>query len=282
MKTAISPIIEPEELMQIASSGSPILVDARGGEEAKARYDAKHLKGALFVDLDNQLAAIKDDPAQGGRHPLPSPTAFSKLLGTLGISKQSHVIVYDDKSAANAAARFWWMLVAAGHEKVQVLNGGFHAAEQAGFPLASGEETTEVTSEYDFEDWLLPLAGLEKVEHATQDDEFLIVDVRDAQRYAGYREPIDLIAGHIPSAVNAPFEENLDEEGRFHSPEKLKNRYLKLFEGRPAENVIVHCGSGVTACHSLLAAAYAGLDIPTLYVGSWSEWSRNEKPMVIR
>jgi thiosulfate/3-mercaptopyruvate sulfurtransferase len=188
-------------------------------------------------------------------------------------------VVYDDKNGSNAAARFWWMLKSVGHKKVQVLDGGFHAAIKAGFPTSSKTEIPLKTEPYKIENWLLPLADIHEIDKVAQDTNFLVVDVRDEQRYNGEKEPIDLIAGHIPGAINIPFTTNLDSDGFFLSPEELKNNYSKEFGDRAAENIIVHCGSGVTACHTLLALAYAGLEIPKLYVGSWSEWSRNDRPI---
>ncbi len=117
------------------------------------------------------------------------------------------------------------------------------------------------------------------MERATHDDNYIVIDVRDKDRFNGEKEPIDLIAGHIPGAINIPFTSNLDSNGFFLAPEKLRNLYLEAIKDRDPDNVIVHCGSGVTACHSILAMAHAGLKVPRLYVGSWSEWSRNNKPM---
>ncbi|HEY4629388.1 MAG TPA: sulfurtransferase, partial [Flavobacterium sp.] len=204
---------------------------------------------------------------------------FSKTLTSLGITPISHVVVYDDKNGANAAARFWWMLKSVGHNKVQVLDGGFQAAVKAGFPTSSKIEIPLTKEPYKIENWLLPLADIHEIDKVAQNHDFLVVDVRDQERYNGEKEPIDLIAGHIPGAINIPFTTNLDSNGFFLSPEKLKNNYLKEFGNKAAQNIIVHCGSGVTACHTLLAIAYAGLEIPKLYVGSWSEWSRNNRPI---
>jgi thiosulfate/3-mercaptopyruvate sulfurtransferase len=171
------------------------------------------------------------------------------------------------------------MLRSAGHNKVQVLDGGLQGAIKAGFPTSSKIEIPLQKEPYKIAQWLLPLADIHEIDTVALDPDFLVVDVRDAPRYRGETEPIDLIAGHIPGAVNIPFTTNLDSNGFFLSPEELKENYLKEFGDKKAENIIVHCGSGVTACHMLLAIAYAGLDIPKLYVGSWSEWSRNNRPI---
>nr|WP_068886661.1 sulfurtransferase [Pedobacter panaciterrae] len=270
-------IIQPEELI-LLSKGEYILFDVSAG--SKTRYDEQHLNGAFYLDLNTDLADIKDF-AVGGRHPLPSFEHFSEVLTKHGVTKDSHVIVYDDKNGSNAAARFWWMLTSIGHQKVQVLNGGYDAAVKAGFAVVSEVPVAKQTEPYQITEWLLPLAEIDEVEAAGNSDSHAVIDVRDANRFAGLTEPIDLIAGHIPGAINIPFTENLDVNGAFLAPEILKEKYSKALANYKTENVIVHCGSGVTACHTLLAMDYAGLEIPKLYVGSWSEWSRNNKKMIL-
>jgi thiosulfate/3-mercaptopyruvate sulfurtransferase len=271
------PIIHPNKLTQLKEY---ILIDVRTGANAQETYEKAHLKGALWVDLEYQLATKSDNAADGGRHPLPSIEKFSDVLTQLGITPESWVIMYDDKNGSNAAARFWWMLKAVGHQKVQVLDGGMGAAIKAGFPMSDNKETPQFQNLYKADKWILPLKELEAVEHATHDDNFLIIDVRSKERFDGLVEPIDLIAGHIPNAINIPFTDNLDADGFFLPPLVLKAKYEAAFNKKSAKNVIVHCGSGVTACHTLLALDYAGIEIPSLYVGSWGEWSRNDFPMV--
>lgn len=273
----LSAIIEPEELV-LPGKNDFVLFDVSAG--SKSRYDEQHLNGAFYLDLNTDLANIKDFAA-GGRHPLPVLGDFARLLGKYGVTKDTHVIVYDDKNGANAAARFWWMLRSIGHEKVQVLNGGYTAAVVAGFTVNAELPSAKQTEPYQLTAWQLPLAEIDEVEFAAHGDHHVIIDVRDANRFAGLTEPIDLIAGHIPSAINIPFTENLDEHGAFLKPEILKEKYSKVLADYKTENVIVHCGSGVTACHTLLAIDYSGLEVPKLYVGSWSEWSRNNKKMIL-
>lgn len=279
METTFPPIIQASELLQLYTSASIIIIDARSGKEAKSNYESKHLEGALFLDLDKDLAEVNNDPSIGGRHPLPKIEDFAKTLSTIGLSKKSHVVIYDDKNGSNAAARLWWMLKSIGHEKVQVLNGGIQEAEKVNFPMSSKSEVIKKTEGYEFYDWKFPLADLDEVEKVAQMENCTVIDVRDADRYHGKVEPIDLIAGHIPGAINIPYSENLSENGLFLSPSDLKDKYEDIFKKTESKNIIVHCGSGVTACHTLLAMAYAGLEIPKLYVGSWSEWSRNDKPI---
>ncbi|MBC6368301.1 sulfurtransferase [Algoriphagus sp. AK58] len=274
-----SPIISAEDLKTILGRKGLILVDARNSPNPKQTFAQGHLKGARFVDPNEDLADIKENLAIGGRHPLPEVSDFCVVLGRLGITPESHVVVYDDQNGANAAARMWWMLRALGHENVQVLEGGFQAGVAAGIPTSSAADQGEETMPYPASGWNLGIASMEEVEAVAWDKNHLVIDVRSSERYRGEQEPIDLIAGHIPGAVNMPLTENMDKEGKFLSPEEIKARYLPLMGELPNENIIIHCGSGVSACHTLLAMDYAGLGIPKLYVGSWSEWSRNDKPI---
>ena len=277
MSHKLSPILNPEELIQLQNSSEIVLIDARAGANAEENYKNEHLKGARYVDLNKDLATV-DNPANGGRHPLPSLEKFSQVLSKLGISPISHVIIYDDKNGSNAAARFWWMLRAIGHEKVQVLNGGFQEAIKTDFPVSS--ETEDYTpTDYKVSEWKLAVADIEDVEKARNNSENIVIDVRDKNRFDGLTEPLDLIAGHIPGAINVPFSENLKDDGFYKSAEELNKKYKSILGNIKPEDVIVHCGSGVTACHTLLAMDYAGIEIPKLYVGSWSEWSRNDREM---
>ena len=279
MKQHISPIINVTDLVELYKLESTVLIDASNGINAQLNYEVKHLDGALFVNLNSKLVDIKDNVANGGRHPLPTIEQFSNTLMSLGISPESHVIIYDDKNGANAAARFWWMLKAIGHKKVQVVNGGFQEAEKLNFRINSNKVKAKKIAPYKIEEWQLPTISLIAIEKASQTKNNTIIDVRETTRYKGEFEPIDLVAGHIPTAINIPFMENLNENGLFLSPTELRSKYEKLTNDSKNNHIIVHCGSGVTACHTLLAFDYAGLKIPTLYVGSWSEWSRNNKPI---
>lgn len=264
----ISSIVQLQDLLTLNPS-SYVLIDASAG--SKPRYEEQHLAGALYIDLNDDLADINDF-AVGGRHPLPTAEQFARVLTKFGIDNHTHVVIYDDKNGSNAAARCWWMLKSIGHEKVQVINGGFQAAVDAGFPTEKLEAKAKSSTPYQPSSWKLPLADINEVEKASLTGSETIIDVRDANRYAGLTEPIDLVAGHIPNAINIPFSENLDHKGYFLHPKELREKYQSF----DARRTIVHCGSGVTACHTLLAMDYAGLPLPKLYVGSWSEWSRNK------
>lgn len=271
----LSPIIHINKLLQLYRNENVILIDA--SNNPKSVYQNRHLDRALFVDVNTELADIKPNLADGGRHPLPELSSFAHTLSSLGIKPDSHVIVYDNQNGANAAARFWWMLKAIGHQKIQVLNGGFQAAEKAGFVIHSNPESSQKVDLYPVTEWKLPIAAIEEVEKIAKDPNYLLIDVRDPDRYSGQKEPIDLIAGHIPGAINIPLSSNLEENGIFLSAETLREKYQKAFQNFSPQNILVHCGSGVSACHTLLAISYAGMPIPKLYVGSWSEWSRQKK-----
>ncbi|HKK38560.1 MAG TPA: sulfurtransferase [Cryomorphaceae bacterium] len=268
------PLIETAEFK--THLGSPDLVIINAGSPSREAYAKKHIEGALYADLNDDLSEISADAAEGGRHPLPSVETFAKTLAKLGITPDTHVVIYDDKGGANAAARFWWMLRSIGHEKVQVLNGGLQAAERQGIPTNDAKPEVKATQDYPVSDWHWPLSNIYEVEKAADDRNSVIIDVREAYRYKGESEPIDLIAGHIPGAINIPLQENLDKNGMFLSPKELRRKYGAILHEYDAT---IHCGSGVTACHTILALDSAGFDVPKLYVGSWSEWSRNEKPI---
>lgn len=276
----LSSIINPEEL-QVLDQENIVIVNAGSGDVAYKKYILEHLDDAVFVDLNKDLAEITKDAKNGGRHPLPTLNKFSEVLQRLGISEQSHVIVYDDQNGANAAARFWWMLRSAGVENTQVLNGGLSDAKNKGLKINSNKVKPKKVEKISLKHWKLPLVDIDFVEKVSENPDYLVVDVRDEDRYAGKREPIDEIAGHIPGAVNIPYKNNRNEDGTFKQPKILRKLYMELLKDIPSNKIIIHCGSGVTACHTLLALDYAGFKIPNLYIGSWSEWSRNDKPIAI-
>lgn len=271
------PLITAQQLQTLDKS-TYTLIDTRGFGNSRERYDQGHLAGALYVDLD-ELAAHPQDAAQGGRHPLPATEVFAALLSRLGITPQTHVIVYDDKAGANPAARFWWMLRAVGHEKVQVLSGGLQAAIDAGINVTTEIPQTPEATTYPTPQAFAGTVTIDEVAQAAQSNNRIVIDVRETPRYLGQTEPIDLIAGHIPGAINVPYLSNLGEGNRYLSVQDLKAHYQHVLGDVEPAQVIVHCGSGVTACHTLLALEQAGLKGAKLYVGSWSEWSRRDLPI---
>ncbi|MDP9192156.1 MAG: sulfurtransferase [Acidobacteriota bacterium] len=270
----MTPILSTDELSRLLASSTDLaLLDARA-----SGYDEGHLRGAQRADLETQLSAARDEganPARGGRHPLPPLDRWTWQLGAWGISPETHVVIYDDQSGANAAARAWWMLRAVGHERVSVLDGGLAAAIAAGFDTTPDIPKIAARPPYPAASWQRPTAGRSRVDALRNDANWKVLDVRSGERFRGETEPIDPIAGHIPGAVNLPFAQNL-KNGRFKSPAELRTIYENLLGATPADRLIVHCGSGVTACHTLLALESAGLDGAALYVGSWGEWCRNQ------
>ncbi|MDO5654781.1 MAG: sulfurtransferase [Flavobacteriaceae bacterium] len=269
------PLISAKQLSKINLNHNMVMLDATYAANSLELFQQNHLPGAQYVDWEKDLSVHNPNPANGGRHPLVSVKKFNSFLQKSGISSNSHIIVYDQNDSSMAAARLWWMLRAAGLKNVQVLDGGLSAAIKEGMDGFTDKQVIK-PGNYAFESWQLPLVEMSDVQKAVENEDKIIIDVRAPVRFHGLNEPIDQIAGHIPTAINIPFVENLNENKTFKSPEELKKMYSKLQE----KDIIVHCGSGITACHTLLAFAVAGLEIPALYNGSWSEWSRNNNKMI--
>ncbi|HET8934414.1 MAG TPA: sulfurtransferase [Polyangiales bacterium] len=266
----LDPIVSARELL---NRRDITWVDCRVDE---AKYREGHIAGAQHAQLERDLSAPAPNPAQGGRHPLPELAKFATLLGRWGISPRSHIAAYDDQNGMNAAARFWWLLKAVGHEHVQVVDGGLPALIAAGFTLTTDPPTANSeAAPYPVVELTRPTADIDEVDSARRDSTRAVIDVRAAFRYRGEKEPIDPIAGHIPGAKNIELTQNLNQDGTWKSPAQLRAMYTAALSGIAPEQTIVHCGSGVTACHTLLALDRAGLTGAKLYVGSWSEWCRN-------
>ncbi|MDP2774985.1 MAG: sulfurtransferase [Nocardioides sp.] len=264
------PLISVAELQAVlhlgrqASPGSVTLLDVRyrlGGPGGPGEYAAGHLPGAAYVDLDTDLAS---PPGAGGRHPLPEPAGFEAAMRRAGVRRDRPVVVYDDW-AALAAGRAWWLLRFHGHPDVRVLDGGLAAWVAHGGELATGAETP---APGDFT--VSGEAGMPLVEADGVLDVDVLVDARAPERYRGEVEPIDPVAGHIPGAVNVPTAHNLTPDGRFRPADELRATYAAV-GAVPGADVAAYCGSGVTACHDLLAMEVAGVTA-ALYPGSWSGW----------
>ena len=269
-------LVTPSELHAAIEAGEARAVDCRfdlmnpaGG---RALWDAGHVPGAPYADLDHDLAGHASGP--GGRHPLPDPADFAATLGSWGITPDTLVVAYDNLGCA-IAGRLWWMLNWMGHERAGLLDGGIQAWEAENLPQQSGAPLVEAT-EYPLTGKRRPVVGLSEVERAALSGDMRMLDARDAARYQGLSEPLDAQAGHVPGAVNAFFRENLDASGRFLSPGELRKRYLELLGGVDPAKTCVMCGSGVTACHDLFAMELAGMSGAALYPGSWSEWSQSD------
>ncbi|MEV8454766.1 sulfurtransferase [Streptomyces sp. NPDC052095] len=245
----------------------PVLLDVRwqlGGPHGRPDYEAGHIPGAVFVDLDAELAG----PAgRGGRHPLPDPEEFGAVMRRAGVSGDTPVVVYDGGQGW-AAARAWWLLRWTGHQDVRVLDGGL-----AAWPGELQKETP-APAEGDFRPAPGALPLLDADGAAALARSGLLLDARAAERYRGDVEPIDRVGGHIPGAVSAPTSENTADDGCFLAPGELAARFASLGADRAAE-IGVYCGSGVSGAHEVLALAVAGLPA-ALYAGSWSEWSGDE------
>ena len=237
------------------------LLEPGGG---RRRYEEGHIPGAVFLDLDTDLSA----PTGPGRHPLPTPEEFAALLGARGIGNVHHVVVYD-QGPGSIAARLWWMLRTVGHADVSVLDGGYGrwtaesrrtTADRPEFPPVEFEARREFAPTIGRDSLRARLGAVQ------------VIDARPADRYRGENETIDPAAGHIPTSISAPTDENLDDEGLFRSPARLARRFSDLGVD-PAVPIVSSCGSGVTACHNILALHVAGWPDATLYPGSWSDWS---------
>lgn len=237
----------------------------KGGRE----FLEAHIPNAIYASLDHDLSDLSRQDL--GRHPLPDEHAFSQTLSRWGWTPRRRLVAYDDAGGALAAARLWWLLRICGIE-ASALDGGWRAWRNASLPVERGEarprEGTHVRVRLD----PAQVVYYEELERLRADDSILLLDARGAARYRGEVEPIDRVAGHVPGALNRPFNDNLDADGRFKSPERLREEFMSLLEGRDAQDVIHMCGSGVTAAHNLLAMEVAGLHGSRLFAPSWSGW----------
>jgi len=233
------------------------------------QYLDAHIPGAVYASLSHDLSTTPD--GTNGRHPLPSPEAMAATFGRRGIGRDTQVVAYD-QDAGMYAARLWWMLRYMGHDAVAVLDGGYAKWVREGRPTRGGEESRPAVT---FSG--APRAGwrlrVEEVEQRLQDPSILLVDARSADRFAGQNETMDRAAGHIPGAANHFYKQNVAADGTMLPPGRLREQFSASVKGRPASEVVMYCGSGVTACHNLLAMEHAGLSGAKLYPGSWSEWS---------
>ena len=244
------------------------LADAQAGRRA---YAAGHIPGAVYADLEKDLSGPVTE--HSGRHPLPNPESLAERFSAWGIDETTQVIAYDDAGGA-MAARLWWLARWLDHRYTALLDGGLGAWLQAGGTLETAlpvDEPRPFQARVDDGLWVDAAAVEARLEHG----EFTLIDARAAERFTGSVEPIDAVAGHVPGAVNRPFTENLDAQGRFRPPADLREAFAGLLADRDPSQVVHMCGSGVTACHNLLAMELAGMPGSRLYAGSWSEWIRD-------
>ena len=268
--TQLQDMLEQEDLVILDSRF--YLTDLKKGYEV---YKFGHIPGALFVDLHHQLASTETNLT--GRHPLPEPDTLSQTLASLGITNNSQVVVYDDMSGA-MAARAWWMLVQQGIQ-AYVLDGGFTAWESTGYLIEAGENLATPT-EHRIKVSYPWLVSEDDVVANFEVERFQLLDARSEDRFNGLNETMDPVAGHIPGAMNRPFTENLNAEGVMKSPAELQDEWSGLLQ-HIEKPIVYYCGSGVTACHNVLAMNYAGLEAKHVFVGSWSQWAKRMYEVLI-
>ena len=276
----MNPLITANQLEEIINSGENVLLcdcrfDLTNPEAGKKAYEEGHIPGAIYVDLDHDMSGMTT--GKNGRHPLPSPEAWAKTKTRLGMDSKTLVVAYD-KQGGVYASRLWWMLKATGHANVRVLDGGLDAWNGPIGVIPRTPIATEQVIE------AMPYVGLVLVDEVVQNlqhQKSVVVDARANDRFHGNNETLDPVGGHIPGAVNHFFGENLSAK-LFKSPDKLYKDFVDLLGPIKAAEVIHQCGSGVTACHNLLAMEVAGLKGSRLYAGSWSEWCADpQRPIAL-
>ena len=240
------------------------------GERGRAAYSTGHIPGAIFIDLERHLSASSGP----GRHPLPDRSAFARTMGELGVGSHHMVVAYDDRGGG-VAARLWWMMRDIGHAAVRVLDGGLTAWVAAGLPVET-ERGAHRPARLEVRRTLT--RSITRLDLRAALGSLPVLDARGPARFAGLAEPIDCVGGHIPTAANMPFEDNLKPDLTFLPPKVLRSKYEELGAGSDRDTVL-YCGSGVTACHDVLAMNVAGLPEPMLYPGSWSDWSATDMPV---
>lgn len=268
-------LISARELQQLMASGAPLRVydcsfELMKPEAGAAQYTEEHIPGSVYVHLDHHLSDKQGaDRASGGRHPLPSRETIARRMASLGLSDGEQVVVLD-RQGANYCGRLWWMLKWCGHEAVAVLDGGLAAWKAAGGALASGPSPTPEPGHFTLKPTAAATASTNSISTSLGRSTQTLIDARAGARFRGEVEPLDPVAGHIPGATLRPFTANLQPDGRFKPAAQLRAEFDRL--ATPPAQVVHQCGSGVTACHNLLAMAHAGLEGSRLYPGSWSEW----------
>ncbi len=265
-------LIDPQTLAAHLADPRWVVLDARfdltAPERGEALYREGHIPGARYVSLDAHLSG--DKSGTSGRHPLPAPEVAADRFGALGIGPTSQVVLYD-ADMGMFAARGWWMLRWLGHQAVAVLDGGLAAWQRAGLPVTAAEERW-TPARFDArlaDDRRVPASD---VEAHLGETARILVDARANDRFRGENETLDPVGGHIPGAVNRFFQANLTAEKTFKPATALRDEWSSIVGGPDASNVVMYCGSGVTACHNLLALEHAGLQGARLFPGSWSEW----------
>lgn len=275
-------LIPPDELVTHLDDDDVRIVDCRFDlavpEAGQRAWQESRIPGAVYADLERDLSGTVSEAT--GRHPLPAVEDFIAWLGRNGIARETRIACYDAASGA-FAARLWWLLRHwLGHPAVAVLDGGFARWRAEGDAMEEGEPSVPPVTEYPSIEPAFVTVGADELAQAGRG--LQVVDARAPERFRGETEPIDPVAGHVPGALNRPFAENLDDNGRWRSPEELRAAWQGVVGTRPGEAIVHMCGSGVTACHNVLAMDHAGLSGSRLYPGSWSEWVREPRRAVAR
>jgi len=275
-------LLSPDQLAQQLHDPQWVVFDCRFAltrpESGRQAYAKAHIPGARYAHLNE--GPVRPVTPGSGRHPLPDPGLLAGKLGLWGVDQGKQVVVYDD-SYGSMAVRLWWLLRWLGHDAVALLDGGFPAWMKQGRELSAEIPVIRPTRFHAAPDDTLWVDSKTVLEALRQ--ERVIIDARPEERFLAIIEPLDKVAGHIPGSLNSPFEDNLDMRGNFLKAEELRAQYESLLHGAPPGEVIHMCGSGVTACHNLLALEIAGLPGGRLYVGSWSEWITDpSRPIVKR
>jgi len=273
-------LISVAELQALHTSGAPLMVfdcsfDLMQPAAGRALFNDNHIAGAVFADLNDDLSThsprFTGRAVNGGRHPLPARADFARWLGQIGLGNGIQAVVYD-RHGMNYCGRLWWMLKWLGHDAVAVLNGGWQAWVAAGGAVESGAAAPRPASQFAVHAPLLDYVDAATVQarlgRATQ----TVIDARAPARFRGEVEPLDPVAGHLPGALNRPFNQNIGDDGLFKPAETLRAEFAALLGDRDAATVVHHCGSGVSAIPNVLAMRVAGLGASALFAGSWSEW----------
>jgi thiosulfate/3-mercaptopyruvate sulfurtransferase len=268
---AFPPLVRTSELASLLGTPGLIIADCRfdlaNADAGRAAYMAGHIPGAVFASMEHDLAAPRSPGT--GRHPLPSPGEFAGVLGRWGFTAASRVVAYDQAGGAGAA-RLWWMLRARGHAPVQVLDGGWAAWVADGGAVSTAVPAITPTRVPELE--FGGIVGTAEVAAGLARRDMALVDARAPERFSGRSETVDPVAGHVPGALNHPYADNLDAQQRWLAPAELRRRWAPRFAEAANRPMVMMCGSGVTACHNLLALELAGHHGARLYAGSWSEW----------
>ncbi len=289
-------LISATQLQALQGGGKPLMVfdcsfDLMNPAAGEAQFRQAHIPGAVYAHLDTALSdkGTPDadgryqphaDAASGGRHPLPSREKFAMWLSSVGFDNAMQAVVYD-RQGANYCGRLWWMLKWAGHDAVAVLDGGLQAWQAEGGAVAEGDEPSHFQSNFRLGEPLRTLATTSGVLAGLNGGQ-TVIDARAAPRYRGEVEPLDLVAGHIPGALNRPFQSNIGPDGKFKPAALLREEFDQLLAGRDPASVVHHCGSGVSAVPNVIAMELAGLGHAALYAGSWSEWCSDPARPVAR